>query len=115
MVTFSEDYPNPLLTSGHYEVTVTKRGQLTSQKSFGEDVTLGIRRSLIDDWLLHLHSYQTAVPGDHQSRVVSGLLVRTEFLTASSVEPRSDGRGPFLPLAEVIEWAIDDLDHHVEP
>jgi hypothetical protein len=114
VATYSEDYSDPLLAWGHYEVTVTGLGQLASQKSFGEDITQGIRRSLIDDWLLHLRSYRAAVPSDHLLRAVSGLLVRTEFLTASSVEPRPVGPGPFLPLAEVIEWAIEDLTDEIE-
>ncbi len=111
----SEEPPDPLLTRGHYEVTVTENGGLVSRCHFGEDVTPGLRRYLVDDWLQHLYSFPTATPDAQQPGPVSGLLVRTEFLTASSIEQREEGPGPFLTLDAVIEWAINDLSHHVEP
>ncbi len=115
MSTFSEESPNPLLTRGHYEVTVGQRGGLASRCHFGEDATPGLRRYLIDDWLQHLHSFHTATHDAQRISPVSGLLVRTEFLTAISIEQRSDGPGPFLALGDVVKWAIDDLSHHVNP
>ncbi len=113
--TFSEESPDPLLTRGHYEVTVTEHSGLVSQCHFGEDVTPGLRRYLVHDWLQHLQSFHLATPDDQQPGPVSGLLVRTEFLTASSIERRQEGLGPFLALADVIEWAINDLNQHVDP